>query len=137
MWWDAGLRRLFRALGGGGGVAPTAGGGGGTGGIGGDPQGLGGASGHGGGEGGTSGASAYKSDVVDFVNSSISNSGDGYVKVTLTEEDAYWSPGGGGGGSGGLITYQIEADKLPGVSSVALNMNSSAAAVTMFRPSFL
>lgn len=114
--------------GGGGGVAPTAGGGGGTGGIGGDPQGLGGASGHGGGEGGTSGASAYKSDVVDFVNSSISNSGDGYVKVTLTEEDAYWSPGGGGGGSGGLITYQIEADKLPGVSSVALNMNSSAAA---------
>ena len=115
--------------GGGGGISTSTSGGGGGGGVGGDadPGGGSGDGGHQGGEGGRTGQSAYNNTYFDFINCTLSNTGDGSVTVYTEEDDSAWSPGGGGGGSGALVSFTVYKEDLTGASSVALTMNSSVA----------
>tara|TARA_B100001250_G_scaffold267932_1_gene231134 strand:- start:232 stop:4098 length:3867 start_codon:yes stop_codon:yes gene_type:complete len=113
--------------GGGGGCSTSSQGGGGGGGEGGDPQGTGGGGGHQGGKGGHTGQSAYNTTYFDFINCTLSNSGNGQVVVYTEEDDSAWSPGGGGGGAGALVSFTVYKEDLTGASSVALTMNSSVA----------
>ena len=113
--------------GGGGGVSTSSSGAGGGGGAGGDPAGTPGQGGHQGGEGGHTGQSAYNSSIFNFINCTLTNSGDGSVVVYTEQDDSAWTPGGGGGGGGAFLEFNITKDKLPGASSLALTMNSSVA----------
>ena len=85
------------------------------------PQGtgIGGSSGLGGGQngsggheegyGGRRGISAVKTDWFDVGTLVSGNTvtGDGYAKVTVTEDRGYWTPGGGGGGIGGFRSFEL------------------------------
>jgi len=114
--------------GGGGGVSTSTSGAGGGGGAGGDPEGTGGGGGHQGGKGGHTGQSAYSTTYFNFINCTLTNSGDGQVVVYTEEDDSAWSPGGGGGGAGALVEFTAYKDDLTGASSLALTMNNSVAA---------
>ena len=113
--------------GGGAGASFSSSGGGGGSGYGGGSPGLGGPSGHGGGYGGVGGKSAVNISYVNYINGSVSNSGDGYVKFTVYQTQSYWSAGGGGGGSGAHVTFTVDQKDLAGSSSAQLTMNSTVA----------
>ena len=112
--------------GGGGGCGRAGDNAGGTAGAGG-----GGSGGHEEGYGGFRGVSAVRSDYFSsVVSQGNTNTGDGYVTVTLKEDRGYWTSGGGGGGSGGLLVSQIPATAFAGQSSVAITVGEGGAGVS-------
>ena len=91
----------------------------------------GGGGGHGSGDGGQRGLSAISTTYFNSPSSqSNSNSGNGYISVTQTEDRSYWTSGGGGGAAGGYVQFSIPATALTGVSSVNLTVGSGGAAVS-------
>ena len=64
----------------------------------------------------------------NFINCTLTNSGNGQVVVYTEEDDSAWSPGGGGGGAGALVEFTAYKDDMTGASSLALTMNTSVAA---------
>ena len=135
---------LFTGTGGTGGNYGCTGGGGGGGGGGCGPQGtgIGGSSGLGGGQngsggheegyGGRRGISAVKTDWFDVGTLVSGNTvtGDGYAKVTVTEDRGYWTPGGGGGGIGGFRSFELPPSTLAGVSSINIVVGTGGAGVS-------
>ncbi|MFZ9728251.1 MAG: tail fiber protein [Candidatus Nanopelagicaceae bacterium] len=123
----------------GGGYGCTGGGGGGGGGgcarsgdtAGGNPgSGGGGSGGHEEGYGGQRGLSAVRTTYATLQNSANTNTGDGYVKVTVSEDRGYWTAGGGGGGAGGFVTFIIQGSDLSGISSVSTVVGEGGAGVS-------
>ena len=122
----------------GGGYGCTGGGGGGGGGgcgragdtAGGAPGGGGGGSGgHEEGYGGKRGLSAVRTTYASLQNSSNTNTGEGYVSISVNEDRGYWTPGGGGGGAGGFVQFTILGADLQGVSSVTTTVGEGGAGV--------
>ena len=117
------------------------GGGGGGGGIatstytingGGEGGGGGGGAGHGGGYGGGRGMSAFKTSIFgdDYVSSTDTNSGGGYVSYAWEEDRSYWSNGGGGGGAGGYVYILADKDQMPSASQASITVGSGGSSIS-------
>ena len=115
--------------GGGGGCGPSGSGIGGTSGQGGGQEGTGG---HEEGYGGRRGISAIKVDWFDTGSLVSGNTvtGNGYAKVTTTEDRGRWTSGGGGGGLGGYIQFEIPGTTLSGTSNITVDVGSGGQGVT-------
>ena len=61
---------------------------------------------------------------------SNTNSGNGYISVTQTEDRSYWSSGGGGGAAGGYVQFSVPSTALTGVSSVNVTVGAGGAGVS-------
>lgn len=74
--------------------------------------------------------SAVRTTYATLQNSANTNTGDGYVKVTVSEDRGYWTAGGGGGGAGGFVTFIIQGSDLSGISSVSTVVGEGGAGVS-------
>jgi len=115
------------------------GGGGGGGGIGtaaqatsagGSGGGGGGGGGHGGGDPGERGLSSYRNDYASLISSGNTNFGAGYVTITYSYSNDYYTSGGGGGGAGAGIEGSLSKNDLPAVSSMTINVGGAGTGVT-------
>jgi len=86
--------------------------------------------GHGGGGGGLTGVSSYRTDY--FTNGSLATSGrtTGKVRLVVSYNNDYWTPGGGGGGGGGSWNGNTPWEDMDNPASATVVVGSGGSGVS-------